>query len=383
MGVAIGCATRDRTVAFASTFAAFLSRAYDQIRMGAISQTNVNLVGSHCGVSIGKPDTYILCLSLHFCKGGGRMSCSFLTVLLYRRRRSLSDGLGGLGHVPCHPHMHCVLSQWCGVHGKGCWAVCKHKRWYFNSVVLIERKPNSSCSSFPGCLFHPYQQTRNCSSLLPRWEVWSGRCQGTDKHHVRWYKPTVYSPTGLKRLYLTRWCVRVTMIAWLWLELAWPCMRLWLLLKRWPVKVKINTALWWSRVGTVGPYLHVHVHFIMNSCREKYSRDWSLHHQAPGCSYHCGKCQSHKGTYHHRGGPLQGRWVDRYYWKTLQKWWLPELIFSNAGSSLPRWSRGSCAVSSGEGAWHCCDPAGCWRCPSQWKASGAARHLRHQRQAHS
>lgn len=59
MGVAIGCATRDRTVAFASTFAAFFSRAYDQIRMGAISQTNVNLVGSHCGVSIGKPDTYI------------------------------------------------------------------------------------------------------------------------------------------------------------------------------------------------------------------------------------------------------------------------------------------------------------------------------------
>lgn len=54
VGVAIGCATRDRTVAFASTFAAFLSRAYDQIRMGAISQSNVNLVGSHCGISIGK-----------------------------------------------------------------------------------------------------------------------------------------------------------------------------------------------------------------------------------------------------------------------------------------------------------------------------------------
>ncbi|KAM8755711.1 transketolase-like protein 2 [Acanthopagrus schlegelii] len=54
VGVAMGCATRDRTVAFASTFAAFLSRAYDQIRMGAVSQTNVNLVGSHCGVSIGE-----------------------------------------------------------------------------------------------------------------------------------------------------------------------------------------------------------------------------------------------------------------------------------------------------------------------------------------
>jgi transketolase len=54
VGVAIGCATRDRTVVFASTFAAFYSRAYDQIRMGAISQTNVNFVGSHAGVSIGE-----------------------------------------------------------------------------------------------------------------------------------------------------------------------------------------------------------------------------------------------------------------------------------------------------------------------------------------
>ncbi|KAJ8259697.1 hypothetical protein GJAV_G00172380 [Gymnothorax javanicus] len=54
VSVAIGCATRDRTVAFVSTFAAFLSRAYDHIRMAAISQSNVNLVGSHCGVSIGE-----------------------------------------------------------------------------------------------------------------------------------------------------------------------------------------------------------------------------------------------------------------------------------------------------------------------------------------
>jgi len=54
VSVAIGCATRDRTVAFASTFAAFFSRAYDQIRMAAISQSNVNLVGSHVGCSIGE-----------------------------------------------------------------------------------------------------------------------------------------------------------------------------------------------------------------------------------------------------------------------------------------------------------------------------------------
>ncbi|KAK7605379.1 hypothetical protein V9T40_007237 [Parthenolecanium corni] len=54
VGVAIGAACRDRTIPFVSTFATFFSRAFDQIRMGAISQTNVNFVGSHCGVSIGE-----------------------------------------------------------------------------------------------------------------------------------------------------------------------------------------------------------------------------------------------------------------------------------------------------------------------------------------
>jgi transketolase len=54
VGVAIGAACRNRTVAFVSTFATFFTRAFDQIRMGAISQTNANFVGSHCGVSIGE-----------------------------------------------------------------------------------------------------------------------------------------------------------------------------------------------------------------------------------------------------------------------------------------------------------------------------------------
>jgi transketolase len=39
---------------FASTFAAFVSRAYDFIRMAAISQANIKLCGSHAGVSIGE-----------------------------------------------------------------------------------------------------------------------------------------------------------------------------------------------------------------------------------------------------------------------------------------------------------------------------------------
>jgi transketolase len=41
-------------VPFASTFAAFFSRAYDFIRMAAISQANIRLCGSHAGVSIGE-----------------------------------------------------------------------------------------------------------------------------------------------------------------------------------------------------------------------------------------------------------------------------------------------------------------------------------------
>ncbi|XP_007951564.1 transketolase-like protein 2 [Orycteropus afer afer] len=51
VSVALGCAAHGRTIAFASTFAAFLTRAFDQIRMGAISQANINLAGSHCGIS--------------------------------------------------------------------------------------------------------------------------------------------------------------------------------------------------------------------------------------------------------------------------------------------------------------------------------------------
>jgi len=53
-GVGIGMACRDRTVVFMSTFACFFTRAFDNFRMGVISQTNINVAGSHCGVSIGE-----------------------------------------------------------------------------------------------------------------------------------------------------------------------------------------------------------------------------------------------------------------------------------------------------------------------------------------
>jgi len=53
VGAAMGLAARG-AVPFPSTFAAFLTRASDFIRMAAISGVNVKLAGSHAGVSIGE-----------------------------------------------------------------------------------------------------------------------------------------------------------------------------------------------------------------------------------------------------------------------------------------------------------------------------------------
>jgi transketolase len=53
LGVAMGLASRG-AIPFPSTFAAFFTRAYDFIRMAAISGLNVKMTGSHAGVSIGE-----------------------------------------------------------------------------------------------------------------------------------------------------------------------------------------------------------------------------------------------------------------------------------------------------------------------------------------
>jgi transketolase len=53
VGTATGLAARGK-IPFVSTFAAFMTRAYDQIRMAGVSQSNVKLCGSHAGVSIGE-----------------------------------------------------------------------------------------------------------------------------------------------------------------------------------------------------------------------------------------------------------------------------------------------------------------------------------------
>jgi transketolase len=53
VGAAMGLAARG-AIPFAATFGAFFTRAYDFIRMAAISGLGVKLIGSHVGVSIGE-----------------------------------------------------------------------------------------------------------------------------------------------------------------------------------------------------------------------------------------------------------------------------------------------------------------------------------------
>ncbi|WP_405554095.1 transketolase [Streptomyces canus] len=53
VAAAVGLAARG-WVPYAATFAAFLTRAYDFVRMASISGAGINLVGSHAGVAIGQ-----------------------------------------------------------------------------------------------------------------------------------------------------------------------------------------------------------------------------------------------------------------------------------------------------------------------------------------
>ncbi len=53
IGAAVGMSVRGY-VPFAATFAAFMTRAYDFIRMAAVSQADIRLCGSHAGVEIGQ-----------------------------------------------------------------------------------------------------------------------------------------------------------------------------------------------------------------------------------------------------------------------------------------------------------------------------------------
>ena len=53
VAAAVGLAARG-WVPYVSTFAAFLTRAHDFVRMASVSGAGINLVGSHAGVAIGQ-----------------------------------------------------------------------------------------------------------------------------------------------------------------------------------------------------------------------------------------------------------------------------------------------------------------------------------------
>ena len=53
VSVGVGMAAQG-LVPYVATFACFLSRAYDQVRMAGISRSSIKLCGSHCGISIGE-----------------------------------------------------------------------------------------------------------------------------------------------------------------------------------------------------------------------------------------------------------------------------------------------------------------------------------------
>jgi len=53
IGMAMGLSAMG-FIPFAATFSAFLTRAYDFIRMAQYSKSNIKIIGSHCGISIGQ-----------------------------------------------------------------------------------------------------------------------------------------------------------------------------------------------------------------------------------------------------------------------------------------------------------------------------------------
>jgi len=53
IGISTGISSQGK-IPFSSTFAAFFSRALDQIRIAGISRSNIKMVGTHSGISIGE-----------------------------------------------------------------------------------------------------------------------------------------------------------------------------------------------------------------------------------------------------------------------------------------------------------------------------------------
>jgi len=87
VSVAVGLAAAG-CIPFASSFAKFLARAYDQIEMAAITRANINLVGSHAGVSLG---------------ADGPSQMSLPDMAYFRAYTHAEDGRGRPATVVFHP----------------------------------------------------------------------------------------------------------------------------------------------------------------------------------------------------------------------------------------------------------------------------------------
>ena len=103
VGAAMGLAARG-AIPFPSTFACFLARAADFIRMAAISNVGIKMAGSHAGVSIGEDGPSQMALEdLAMC----RAAAEHRRALSVRRASAPSGSSRWLAYHPgagLHPH---------------------------------------------------------------------------------------------------------------------------------------------------------------------------------------------------------------------------------------------------------------------------------------
>ena len=103
VAAAVGLAVRGY-LPFASTFAAFFTRAYDFIRMAAISQANIRLVGSHAGVEIGADGPSQMALEdLAMMRAVHGSTVLYPSDAHQHRRPGRGDGRPGRASATCGP----------------------------------------------------------------------------------------------------------------------------------------------------------------------------------------------------------------------------------------------------------------------------------------
>ena len=94
VGAAVGLQALGK--ALRATFGAFLTRAYDSVRMAAISRANLRLCGSHAGVSIGEDGPSQMALEdLAMMRGG-----PWLDRAVSRRRQRHRQAHGAMADLP-------------------------------------------------------------------------------------------------------------------------------------------------------------------------------------------------------------------------------------------------------------------------------------------